>query len=191
MQWALILTVEMVALDGSNRMLGGGMVMTGLAAGATTQVSFDITLKQVRVRLSRDGATSLLPCCFKCYVVTAVVVIERVLALGSLSSPPAATAAAASMQQHGSESVAATSADARPHTLRTHMDTHMDAHMATHKWTHVSCHLMQLALTNADGDYQLYSGDHLLLVETGVGGVAPVQVPLSITTAQIWVNLHQ
>ena len=49
---------------------------------------------------------------------------------------------------------------------------------------------IQLALTNADGDYVLYKGTHSLTVSTGVAAVAPVSLSVSIDADVTWLNLH-
>ena len=48
----------------------------------------------------------------------------------------------------------------------------------------------QCSVTNEDGDYELHTGSHELVVETGVGGVAPIVLPFTVATAQKWMNMH-
>ena len=46
----------------------------------------------------------------------------------------------------------------------------------------------RLALTNSDGDYELYAGDHIIIFSRGNG--KDVEVPVAIAQAGLYKNLH-
>ena len=46
------------------------------------------------------------------------------------------------------------------------------------------------AVTNAEGDYELQSGQHSLLVETGVGGAPALELSFTVAEDRKWINLH-
>ena len=50
--------------------------------------------------------------------------------------------------------------------------------------------LLKMAITNADGDYTLYKGEHSLAVQTGVGGLTPTTLTVTYDAGNKWTNLH-